>query len=149
MVLSTGLKPYRAGSLRIRVNVSQAENNMTVASGWVVAKLTRPRRNSSFQFPNRTTLSPILAPVKPQASSNTGVEMLYLPIGDIYNGGTSMKRKLRAPARYRVSCAAKRLATIGVISALSFVYLKRVSVSKDAEPSNSQNSAIVCADPSD
>ena len=28
-----------------------------------------------------------------------GVETDRLPIGDIYNGGTSMKRKLRAPAR--------------------------------------------------
>jgi hypothetical protein len=87
--------------------------------------------------------------VKRQGSSTAEVEMLDLPIGDIYNGGTSMKRKLRAPARYKVSCAAKRLAMIGVISALSFVYLmERVSVSKGAEPPNSQNSAIVCADPS-
>jgi len=33
------LKPYLAGSDKIRENVSQAENNMTVASGWLAAKL--------------------------------------------------------------------------------------------------------------
>jgi hypothetical protein len=67
--LSAGLKPYRAGSDRIRRNVSHAEKSITVASGWLIAKAVKPRRNSSFQFPNRTPLSPILGPKRTQVLS--------------------------------------------------------------------------------
>jgi hypothetical protein len=72
MFLSAGLKPYRAGLDRIRKNVSHAEKSITVASGWLIAKAAKPRRNSSFQFPNRMPLSPILAPRKTQVLFSAG-----------------------------------------------------------------------------
>src|SRR6266404_6934429 len=91
--LSVGLKPYRAGSDRIRENVSQAEKSITVASGCLNAKAERPLPSSSFQLPNRTPLFPMLGPTNFQESfSMDGVA--NSPIGDIYSGGTSMKRKL-------------------------------------------------------
>jgi hypothetical protein len=60
--LSAGLNPYRAGSDRIRENVSQAEKSITVASGCLKAKAERPRPSSSFQLLNRTPLLPMLGP---------------------------------------------------------------------------------------
>lgn len=85
--LSAGLNPYRAGSERIRENVSQAEKSITVASGCLNAKAERPRPSSSFQLPNRTPLFPMLGPSNfqkifpPWFGQSTHLSVTYTAVG--------------------------------------------------------------------